>query len=223
MAAIGAINFDLTSSGSDADIILAQGAGGVFMIEVSFTADASGTSGGNRGAAGMNFSINTNLPIADQGPMTLKKTLTNKPSTGVTSTNGAGFASFTDGGVAINAVGDAGKETIDSVGAFQGLSPDFSSTNLMGVVMGTMNEFVGHSGPVMMAMGQVIVDPATPAGTYLIQLNPNAAKVWAETPGSPTIDVPGIGDTLTLIIVPEPATMLLLAPAAWVLRRRRNA
>lgn len=236
MAAIGAINFDLTSGGSDADIILAAGVGAAIPVEVSFTTDVSGTSGSNRGAAGMNFSLNTNLPIVNQSPMTIAKTLTQKHNANLaSSTGGLGFQSFVDEGAPSDLGGDAAKETIDAVGAFQGLAPDFDFTNLMGVLKhGTMAEGVGHplgsptdgagAGSVLMAFGTIIVDPATPAGTYVFQLTSNAAKVWDTSAGEAvTQDVPGIGDTLTLIIVPEPATMLLLAPAAWVLRRRRNA
>jgi hypothetical protein len=235
MAAIGAINWDLTSGGSDADIILAQGVGAVIPVEVSFSTDVSGTSGSNRGAAGMAFSLDTGLPLVDQSPLAIPFTVTNPHNFITTASAGLGFSSFVDGGSPSDLGGDAAKETIDAVGAFQGLSPDFDFRNAMGIYKhGSMAENVGTGvandggeafpGPILFADGTVTVAPGTPAGTYVMTVIPKSAKVWDTTPGEAvTIDVPGIGDTLTIIIVPEPATMLLLAPAAWVLRRRRKA
>jgi len=248
MAAIGAINFSLTSGGSSANVIVIEGVGKTFPIEVSFTTDPSGTLGVNRGAAGMVISIDTALPLVDQVGMSLSTndphSLTNlhnavqsHPAGLASTTNGLGFNQFTDGGAPTDNGGDAFKETIDAVGAFMDLTAgaDFDFRNAMGNLrFGSMAENVGHpagdpghgdgAGLVLMATGFVTVDPATPLGTYVMTLTSQAAKVWDTTSGqASSVDVPGIGDTLTIVVVPEPATMLLLAPVAWAIRRRIKA
>jgi len=76
-----------------------------------------------------------------------------------------------------------------------------------------------------MATSGILVDASTAPGTYILTLVAQTGQVWDTSAGSALpVNVPLTGDTLTLIIVPEPATMLLLAPAALgFLRRRRKA
>lgn len=238
MADIGEIQLHLTSGGSNGTVFIAHGAGAVVPVEVSFTATTSGTSGSNRGVAGLNVQLNTGLPLIDQQPMTLNPLLIAAHGN-FNTTIGLGFTSFPDGGVAIDNGGDIAKETIDSVGAFQGLLADFDFTNTVGKFKhGPMAENVGHAGtmhpaaaqgPVLLATGGILVDSGTPEGTYVMTVIPLAAVVWDTKAGQAEV-VPFVGtsagtvfeDTLTIIVVPEPATMLLLAPVAWAIRRRNR-
>ena len=232
LAAIGQIQYDLThSGGSNSNIIAIQGVGGAFPVEISFSGTTSGDTGVNRGVAGINFKLNTGLPLIDQLPVVLNPALIGPH--GGTTTGNLGFGSFADEGAPKDEGGDAAKETIDAIGAFQGLAPDFDFKNAKGVTKhGSMAEHVGTGavswngesfpGPILAATTNVLVAPATPAGTYILTLTSLSAKMWNTDPGSATQDVPAIGDTLTLVVVPEPATMLLFAPLAWAIRRRRN-
>lgn len=233
MAGVGDIQFHLTSGGSSNPAFVFVGVGGIVPVEVSFSATASGTTGANRGVGGVNFSLETNLPLADQNSMVLALSLIRSRKAAGSTTPGAGFSfSTNDEGVPIDGSDDdPNLDIIDAVGAFQGLSPDFDFRNPMGVLkLGSMEENVGHSGAVLMAFGEIVVDPATPAGTYVLTVIPNSAILWSTDASEAvtlelvdTITGGAFGDTLNLVVgVPEPATMLLFAPVAWAIRRRRN-
>jgi hypothetical protein len=70
-----------------------------------------------------------------------------------------------------------------------------------------------------------MIDPNTPLGTYDLKVIGLFAKAWDHTPGIQEQPIPWTNDTLQLVIVPEPATSVLVGlfgVMGWRARRRRG-
>jgi hypothetical protein len=220
---LGSIAYDLQSGGGDGPVFVS--ANGVtdatFPVSVSFTTAASGTSGSNRGASAVTFALVTGLPLIDQMPMMWVPNFVNAANA-VSSTPGAGFDMFTSSGTPLDSTPldlDPSLDQIDAVGGSQGFSPTFT-TGTMGK-QGPDLEFAGHFGPILIANGLIKVDKNTPAGTYILQVIGQNSSVWDHSAGAALHSpVPTSGDSLVLVVTPEPATLIMLGSVVLLAGRR---
>lgn len=230
---IGRIDLDLASNGSHSPVtVVLDGVTNASVpIEVSFSATSSGTAGSNRGAAVVFFSIVTHLPLIDQVPMKLSPAFTFRADL-VSTTPGAGFNISRTQGLAVDSDDDdPNLNMIADVGALMADVGALSFTNSKGE-QGPDLEFAGHFAPIEIATGNILIHKNTPAGTYDITVVGEAHAVWDHNPGVPgdatngngpgAIPVPSTGNTLQLIIVPEPATLFLFIPVGLAAFRRRK-
>lgn len=202
MAAIGSVNLDITSNGSNAPVMVnVDGTSNKTVpVSVAFTTTPNGSTGANRGAAGVAFSLVTGLPLIDQMPMTLAADFMNDADA-VSSTAGAGFDLFLEEGAAADSGdGDPALDAIDVVGGFQAFpSPNFTR-NKKGDP-GDDLEKAGHGGAITIADGLIRVHKNTLAGTYTLTVTPVFALVWNHDPGGPLAEIAEeSGDTLKIIV-----------------------
>jgi hypothetical protein len=173
------------------------------QVQVWASATTSGSEGANNGVQALYFDLlGTAMAGAAQSPMTLDSNFTAiyLPIYGV---YGLGFDTLKSGGTAV--VGQ-----IAGIGAGQGSPPGPGANDMPGALTANAAHANGVP-PVLIATGTLAIGTAGQVDTK------GAGNAWKFDGQAGALSV--VNDSL--VIVPEPSTLILLVPALLGLRRRR--